>query len=119
MKKDKIIYWTTTVLVVILGVGPALFYFTDPMIDGFRRLGFPDYFRIQLALSKFVGAPLILIPAVPPRIKEWVYVAFGITFFSGAIGHTVVDGISTAVMAIVTLALLIVSYRYFRKMFYA
>lgn len=119
MKKDKIIYWTSTLLLVLLGAGPALFYFSDPMIEGFRHIGFPDYFRVQLALLKFIGVPLILIPAVPKRIKEWTYVAFAITFFSGAIAHTVVDGISTAVMAIIALALLILSYRYYGKLFYA
>ena len=38
------------------------------------RLGFTDYFRVELAWAKLLGAVLSLAP-VPARLKEWVYAA--------------------------------------------
>ena len=35
------------------------------------RLGFTDYFRVELAWAKLLGAVLLLAP-VPARLKEWV-----------------------------------------------
>jgi len=42
------------------------------------RLGFTDYFRVELAWAKLLGAVLLLAP-VPARLKEWAYAAFAIT----------------------------------------
>ena len=39
------------------------------------RLGFTDYFRVELAWAKLLGAVLLLAP-VPARLKEWAYAAF-------------------------------------------
>ena len=39
------------------------------------RLGFTDYFHVELALAKLLGAVLLLAP-VPARLKEWAYAAF-------------------------------------------
>ena len=38
------------------------------------RLGFTDYFRMELAWAKLLGAVLLLAP-VPARLKEWAYAA--------------------------------------------
>jgi hypothetical protein len=38
------------------------------------RLGFTDYFRVQLAWAKLLGAVLLHAP-VPARLKEWTYAA--------------------------------------------
>ena len=46
------------------------------------RLGFTDYFRVELAWAKLLGAVLLLAP-VPARLKEWAYAAFAITLVSG------------------------------------
>jgi len=35
-----------------------------------HRLGFPDYFRVELALAKLLGVLALLVP-VGPRLKEW------------------------------------------------
>jgi len=34
------------------------------------HLGFPDYFRIELAFAKTIGALVLIIPKIPIRIKE-------------------------------------------------
>ena len=50
------------------------------------RLGFTDYFRVELAWAKLLGAVLLLAP-VPARLKEWAYAAFAITLGSTLIAH--------------------------------
>ena len=45
------------------------------------RLSFTDYFRVELAWAKLLGAVLSLAP-VPARLKEWAYAAFAITLGS-------------------------------------
>ncbi len=117
MKKNKTIYWISTVLAMLTGATTAFMYFTSPQfIEGYRHLGFPDYFRIELGIFKIVGLLILLIPAIPARIKEWAYVGFAITFTSGIIAHGTVDGISLAMAPMIPLVLLIVSYIYFHKL---
>jgi DoxX-like protein len=48
------------------------------------RLGFIDYFRVEFAWAKLLGAVLLLAP-VPARLKEWAYAAFAITLGSALI----------------------------------
>lgn len=117
MKKDKTIYWVSTTLAMLLGATSAFFYFNNAyMIEGFHRIGFPDYFRIELGIAKILGIFILLIPKVPKMIKEWAYAGFAITFISGIIAHTLVDGIAKGVGPVPALIALIVSYYYFRKL---
>ncbi len=117
MKKNKIIYWISTVLAMLTGATTAFMYFTNPQfIEGYRHLGFPDYFRIELGIFKILGLLILLIPAIPARIKEWAYVGFAITFVSGIIAHGIVDGPGLASAPMIPLVLLVVSYIYFHKL---
>lgn len=117
MKKNKTIYWISTVLAMLTGATTAFMYFTSPQfIEGYRHLGFPDYFRIELGIFKIVGLLILLIPAIPARIKEWAYAGFAITFTSGIIAHGTVDGIGLAMAPMIPLVFLIVSYIYFHKL---
>jgi hypothetical protein len=117
MKKIKTIYWISTVLAMLTGATTAFMYFTSPQfIEGYRHLGFPDYFRIELGVFKIVGLLILLIPSIPARIKEWAYVGFGITFLSGFIAHGIVDGPSLAIAPLIPLTFLIVSYVYFQRL---
>ena len=60
--------------------------------EAFTHLGFPDYFRVELALAKLLGVVLLLAP-VPARVKEWAYAGFAITLASALIAHlSVGDG---------------------------
>lgn len=117
MKKIRTIYWVSTVLAMLTGATTAFMYFTNAQfIEGYRHLGFPDYFRIELGIFKILGMLILLVPAVPARIKEWAYVGFGITFISGIIAHGTVDGAGLAMAPMIPLIFLIVSYIYFHKM---
>lgn len=116
MKKDKIIYWTTTILVALSGLIAGITYIILPAIaTEFKHLGFPDYFRIELASAKILGAFVIVLPMVTGRIKEWAYAGFAITFISAFIAHTVGQGVAAATPPFVTLIVLIISYVYYTK----
>lgn len=106
----KAVYWGTTVLFAALMAFSAFAYLTAPqMAQAFTHLGFPSYFRVELAVAKFLGALALLAP-VPARLKEWAYAGFGITLVSAFISHTAVDGVNTAVMPLVFLGVLAASY---------
>lgn len=118
MKRDNIIYWTATALVCLMGAVPGFMYFSNPMfVEGFHHLGFPDYFRIELASGKVLGLFLLLIPQIPARIKEWTYAAFGIVFISAGIAHFNVDGVQKGLIPLLPLSLLVVSYIFYHRVY--
>ena len=116
MKKNKIIYWTATILMLLSGVSTAPMYFTNPMFaETFRHLGFPGYFRMELGIFKIIGAVVLVLPMVPAKFKEWAYAGLAITFISAFIAHAVVDGFPASVFPLIPLSFLAVSYIYFHK----
>lgn len=116
MKRHKIIYWTSTSLMLITGALVALMYFSNPnIIEAFEHLGFPPYFRIELAIFKIIGALVIILPMISIRIKEWAYAGFGITFISAIVAHGAVEGMANAMTPLIPLALLVVSNIYLHK----
>ena len=117
MKRDKIIYWLSTTIIALGGLIAGIIYLTSPIIaERFKHLGFPDYFRIELATAKIIAAFVIILPIVPNRIKEWCYAGFAIVFFSAVIAHLVVDGTLEAISPLIQLLLLVISYVYFSKL---
>jgi uncharacterized membrane protein YphA (DoxX/SURF4 family) len=85
-------------------------------IDGMHHLNLPDWFRWEVSIGHLIGGFLLIIP-VSPRIKEWVYVAFGIDFISAFIAYLSIDGwVGNTFSPLITLVLLIVSYTYYHKM---
>lgn len=117
MKATKITYWVTTAIVGIMMAFSAFKYLTDPAIAiGFHHLGFPDYFRIELAIGKIIGVIVLLAP-VAPRLKEWVYAGFTIVFISATVAHTASgDPIGNRIAPVIFLVILMVSYTMYFKM---
>jgi hypothetical protein len=117
MKKNKIIYWVATGIIALLMVFSAYNYLTNPqMAEGFKHLGFSNYFRVELAVAKIFGALVLIIPAIPVRIKEWAYAGFGITFISASIAHASSgDAAAMAITPMVFLIILIISNIYLHK----
>ncbi|HEY8930611.1 MAG TPA: DoxX family protein [Mucilaginibacter sp.] len=111
MKAIKITYWVTTVIVALMMTYSAYVYLTQPMMaQAFSHLGFPPYFRVELAIAKVIGAILLIAP-VASKIKEWTYAGFVVVFLSAFIAHTASgDPVSYRIMPVIFLALLIVSY---------
>lgn len=116
MKASTIIYWATTGLLSLAMLFSAFAYLTQPaMKQAFEHLGYPAYFRVELAIAKVVGVLLLLAP-VGPRPKEWAYAGFAFTFGSAFIGHTVLgDPLGERLGPVIMLALLAASYVLFRR----
>jgi hypothetical protein len=112
MKKTKIIYWTTTIIIFLLdGLMPALTSNSELAKLAISHLGYPDYFRVLLTVFKILGAVVLIVPAIKPRFKEWAYVGFAINFICAAVSHTVVDGFDgQTIFPLVAFVLLAVSY---------
>lgn len=114
--KDNVIYWVSTLIIVLFESGGSFWFNSELAKEGTRHLGFPDYFRVEVSIGKIIGGLLLVLPMVPARIKEWAYVAFGITLISATIANWSVDGFSAMVlMPVVFFAILVVSYVYFHK----
>ena len=111
MKATKIIYWATTGLLAVMMSYSAYLYLTEPAMElAFQHLGFPGYFRVELAIAKLIGAVLLLVP-ISTRIKEWVYAGFSIVFISAFIAHLVSgDPVSATIMPLILFVVLMISY---------
>ena len=87
------------------------------MKGAFVHLGFPNYFRVELAIAKIIGVLVLLIPSIPKEIKDMAYVGFAITFISAFIAHTSSgDPLSVAIMPLIFLGILAVSFIYSKKL---
>jgi hypothetical protein len=117
MKTSRIVYWVATGITALMMTFSAFAYITKPEIKaGFHHLGFPDYFRVELAVAKLIGAVLLLAP-VPQRIKEWTYAGFVITFVSAFIAHVSSgDPVGICVGPVVFLVVLLTSYIYYGRL---
>ena len=80
-------FWIVTALFCVQIGFTAYAQLRLPQVaEAFARLGFPDYFRVELAWAKLLGIVLLLAP-VPARLKEWAYAGFAITLGSALIAH--------------------------------
>ncbi|WP_316794055.1 DoxX family protein [Pedobacter frigoris] len=117
MKKDKIIYWVSTILIFLFeGVMPALTSQTELAKEGIRHLGYPEYFGTALVVFKVLGSIGLVVPQIKGRLKEWIYAGFTFDFIFASISHGAVDGFGgQAVFPLVVLAILMISYVYYHK----
>lgn len=118
MKKFKIIFWVTTILIFLMeGVLPALTSQTEMAQDGIKHLGYPVYFGNALVVFKILGALTLIIPAMPKRLKEWAYAGFAFDFIFASISHFAVDGIGfDGFMPLIFLGILFGSYYSYHKL---
>lgn len=109
-KAGRIAFYISTGLFSAMMAFSAFAYLTQPMMaQAFTHLGFPPYFRVELAIAKVLGIAALLAP-VPPRVKEWAYAGFGITLISAVVAHSSTDGPATAIAPVVAFVLLAASY---------
>ena len=118
MKKENIIFWSATILIALFeGVMPALTSQTELAKEGIRHLGYPEYFGNALVMFKILGVLILIIPAIPKRIKEWAYAGFTFNFLFAAISHGAVDGINGhTFFPFIVLGILALSYVYYHKL---
>jgi hypothetical protein len=118
MNKKRVLhpYWVSTSLLAagMLVAGIQELRHAPELLEGARRLGYPDYVLTLLGTAKLVGAPLLLVQRFP-HLKEWVYAGFAFDFGGAAISHTASgDTLLQILPAISCAALLAVSYWSYR-----
>ncbi|PTS91687.1 DoxX family protein [Pedobacter sp. HMWF019] len=116
MKTTKITYYISTGLISSAMLFSAYAYLVYPQLQSaFRHLGFPDYFRIELAVAKLIAAIAIWFPV--RLLKEASYIGLAISFVSAVIARTIAgDDVFHAAGALMALIILIVSYASDRKL---
>ncbi len=117
-------FWISTALFALQMGFTAYAQLRIPDVaKAFAHLGFPGYFRIELALAKLAGLAVLLFPMVPARgyllyvLKEWAYAGFAITLVSALIAHLAVgEGIAAWGWAAGTAVLWGASYFFWRRL---
>jgi|GEM_PF-24816 len=119
MKTTKIIYWILTGITALVMSFSSYAYLTAPhMAETFQHLGFPSYFRIELAFAKCIGVIVLLTPLTGRliRLKEWAYAGFTFVYVSAVIAHASSgDPFAMFVSTIILLAILAGSYITYHK----
>jgi len=110
MKTARITYYITTGLMSLAMLFSAYAYLAKPELkQAFGHLGFPDYFRIELAIAKLLAAIALWLPV--RLLREGAYAGLAISFISAVIAHSAMnDAASHIISPIIFLAILIVSY---------
>lgn len=119
MKRAKIIFWISTMIIVLMeGVIPAFTSQTELAKEGIRHLGYPEYFGTVFVVFKVLGALALIIPQVPKRLKEWAYAGFIFNFLFASISHGAIDGMDNfqTYFPLLFLAILLVSYWAYYKL---
>ncbi len=118
MKNTKILYWTTTIIIFLFeGVMPALTGTSEVAKAGITGLGYPLYFVYLLVVFKVLGSLGLILPQVKGNVKEWVYAGFGFDFIFAFLSLLIVGGVSsTLIVPIITMILLVLSYRSYHKL---
>jgi len=111
-------FWISTVLFALQMSFTAYAQLRLPQVAlAFAHLGFPAYFRVELAWAKLAGVAALLVPMVPPRMKEWAYAGFAITLVSALIAHPAAgEGVEAWGWAAGTGVLWILSYICWRRL---
>ena len=93
-KRAVTAYWIFTALFALQMGFTAYAHLRIPQAaQVFARLGFPDYFRVELCVAKLLGIAVLILPMAPAVLKEWAYAAFAIVLVSALIAHLAVgDG---------------------------
>jgi len=110
--KARLGYLVSTALFSAMMLASALAYLTGSaqMVQAFRHLGYPDYFRLMLGMAKIAGILALVIPHVPLLIREWAYAGFVITMVAAFISHAASgDPLARMAMPLVALGLVTIS----------
>lgn len=91
-KRNKIIYWISTVWLSLgmVSSGVVQLLRIDSEIEFIVHMGYPVYFLTILGVWKILGVAAILAPKFP-LLKEWAYAGFFFTM-SGAVFSHIASG---------------------------
>ncbi|MCD0488896.1 DoxX family protein [Pedobacter sp. MC2016-14] len=120
MKKNKIIFWIATAIIILWeGIMPlsTSLFMPEYVTVGTRPLGYPDYFAYTLIIFKVFGVLAIAYPKAPAKLKEWAYAGLTFNLIYAFISHVCVDkNIGFMLMPLVFLGILALSYFYKDKL---
>lgn len=122
MKRNKIIYWISTLWLALgmFSTGAVQLMrmqaegaVAPPGVYGIRYLGYPVYFLTILGVWKLLGVVAVLIPKYP-RLKEWAYAGFFFVMSGAIFSHIAVgDPAVEFLPSLLLLGLTVLSW-YFR-----
>ncbi|SFJ52893.1 DoxX family protein [Olleya namhaensis] len=114
----KVIYWSSTaILSAFLFLSSYSYLFSKSTIQGIKNLGFPDFFRVELAVLKLIAAIVLLIPFASLQLKEWTYAGVGLFLITALVAHIKhKDSIFIMLLLLILLAILIISNIYMNKL---
>jgi hypothetical protein len=97
MKKIRVFYWITTILLSLLMIFSSISSMVSPAQSEafFKTINMPAYLIPFLSVAKLLGVIAILVPGFP-RIKEWAYAGLiydmaGAAYCNYAVGKTTAE----------------------------
>ena len=107
----KVAFWASTGIITALMCFAAFSYLSgDPKaVQGFALAGYPQQLRIILGIAKPLGVIALLVPGFI-KLKEWAYAGFTFAWICAFVAHYSMGQKAEAILPIVLLALLGVSY---------
>ncbi len=112
-RRNKIIYWTLTVLMFVPGtLGAFAEAFTKgpaSIVKIMIALGFPLYLMKILGVFKIFGGIAILTGKLP-RMKEWAYAGFAIEFLGATASHVITGDVKYALFPFSFFVVLVITY---------
>ena len=107
----KTLYWvSTSLLSVALLFSSYTYFFVPSNIEGFKALGYPDHFRVQLGALKVVAAIALIIPVVPGVVKEWAYAGTAFFLLTALVAHIAHrDGVGLTIIICILFGVLALS----------
>src|ERR1035438_4656287 len=107
----KVAYWASTGVVSALSLFAAFAYLSggQQAVEGFAHVGYPQQLRIILGIAKLLGAITLIVPGLP-KLKEWAYAGFTFAWISAAVAHYLAKDGPTALMPLILLLFLLISY---------
>ena len=116
MEKRKLLwYWIITAILsfCIFSGGLAQAVQVKGVVQGFKPLGYPNYFISFIGVWKVLGVIAILIPKLP-LLKEWAYAGIFFAMSGAVISHIASDDVSVKIIAPFLLAVLTLLSWYLR-----
>jgi hypothetical protein len=116
MEKRKLIwYWIITVILsfCIFSGGLAQAVQLKGVMQGFKPLGYPNYFISLIGVWKVLGIIAILIPKFK-LLKEWAYAGLFFVISGAVISHIASGDVSVQIIAPILLAVFTVLSWYLR-----
>jgi hypothetical protein len=87
-KRDKIIYWVSTVWLALgmLSTGLVQLFKMEEEVTKITQLGYSDYILTILGIWKILGVVAVLVPKFP-LLKEWAYAGFFFAMSGAVFSH--------------------------------